>query len=128
MERTRMLVLNNAKTAHNRKYTWKIHRDYSESGSLVYARGSLIEFRGTRLDRSSVLPKRIGANFERDNISYIIETVAQFPFMKDDIIIDDMGKEYIVVSVAYIDDENQSKYLRSAYISRRWYLGVEGDE
>ncbi len=123
-----MLVLNNAKQAHNRKYKLKFKDDYSESGSVIYPRGSLVDFRGIRIDRSSVLPKVIGTAFDRDNISYIIETVNQLPFGKDQIIIDDMGKEHIITSIAYIDDEKQSRYLRSAFISRRWFLGVEGDE
>lgn len=123
-----MLILNNAHKKHNITYKWKPAQDYTADGSIIYPRGTLRPFKGKINTQISIINKVFTEGLERDNSAFIIETVSQFPFRKDDIIIDDTGKEYIIVNPYYVPDENQSKYLKTDSISRVWYLGVEGDE
>ena len=123
-----MLLLNNVHRKHNISYKWKPAQDYTSSGSIIYPRGSLRPFKGKINTQISIVNKVFTEGIERDNSSFVIETVSQFPFRKDDIIIDDTGKEYIIINPYYVPDENQSMFLKTDAISKLWYLGVEGDE
>jgi len=123
-----MLILNNAHRKHNIPYKWKPAQDYSVSGSIIYPRGSLVPFEGKINTDKSIISKVFFEGLERDNSSFVIETVAQFPFKKDDIIIDEDGKEYLIVNPINKTDENQTMFLKASKVSKVYYLGVEGDE
>lgn len=122
-----MIILNNAKDKSYFKMKLQKKQDYSESGSLVYPRGTLIDFEGKINGNKSLINKRFHDSIDRDNINYMIETVSQIPFKKDDIIIDDMGKEFIIVEVSF-EMSVEQHYFKSGYQSKRWFLGVQGDE
>jgi hypothetical protein len=123
-----VLILNNHKRNHNISYSLRLKQPYSANGTVIYPRGATIPFKGIPQDSKSTIAKIFGDTMERDNINYVIETVAQLPFSKDDVIIDDMGIEHLIVNVRFDEDKNQAKYLRSAYLSRVYYLGVDRDE
>jgi len=123
-----MLSLNNKKSKHDITLQWQPRQDYSENGSIVIPRGSLVRFKGKKEDRISLINKVFHDGLDRDNITFMINTVAQFPFKKDDIIVDDDGIEYKVVDTFYTQDENQFRYLKSKYTSKEWWILVEGDE
>ena len=122
-----MLVFNNAKNMHFITMYLIKKSDYSESGSIVYPRDTKLAFKGI-FGQSSLINKRFSDSIDRDNINFVIETVSQLPFMKDDIIIDDTGKEYIVVDKRFDIDAAQTKWVKSASASKKWYIGVQGDE
>jgi len=121
-----VLILNNQHKKQDITYKWKPQQDYEENGSIVYPRGAMIPFKGAINSEKSIISKVYGEGIERHNNSFVIETVAQYPFRKNDIIIDDMGVEYLLVKPINEIDENQGRFLKSAYLSKVQYLGVEG--
>jgi hypothetical protein len=123
-----MIILNNAKDRYHQPWQWKPHKDYSPNGVIEYERGTLYGFMGRTSFDKSLVGKMFGEAVERDQTIYTIETVSQFPFKNDDIVIDDMGKEHLIKAVRFEDDKNQYRFLRSANVSRKYYLAVEGDE
>jgi hypothetical protein len=122
-----MIILNNAKDKRFIKMKLQKKQDYSVDGSITYPRGSLIDFEGSLSGEKTLINKRFSDSIDRDNINFIIESVAQIPFKKDDIVVDDMGKEYIIADVR-IQQSNEQHYFKSGYQSKRWFLGVQGDE
>ena len=122
-----MIILNNAKDRRYQKMKLVKKEDYSESGSIVYPRNSIIEFEGKITGNKSLINKRFHETFDRDNINFMIESVNQIPFKKDDKIIDDMGKEYLIVETSFELSIDQH-YFKSGYQSKRWYMVVQGDE
>jgi hypothetical protein len=123
-----MLILNDAHRKHNITYKWKPKQDYSASGSVIYPRGTLVPFKGKINTQKSIISKVFVEGIERKNSSFVIESVAQYPFKKDDIIIDDVGNTYLIVNPIHEVDENQTRFMKSNQLSKLWYLGVEGDE
>lgn len=120
-------VLNNAKDKSYISMKLKKKADYSESGSVVYPRGTLLYFEGKVSGNKGLVNKVFGDSLDRDNINFVIVTVSQLPFMKDDIVIDDMGKEYVIVEKT-IELATEQHFLKSGYQSRKYLLGVQGDE
>lgn len=120
-------ILNNAKDKSHIPMKLKKKADYSVSGSVVYPRGTLLNFEGKISGNKSLINKRFSEAMDRDNITYVIETVSQVPFKKDDIVIDDMGNEYVIVAVT-TEIATEQHYLKSGFQSRKYFLGVEGDE
>lgn len=123
-----MLILNNPHAKHDITFKWKPASDYEENGSIIYARGSLNSFKGKINTEKATFNKVFAEGIVRKNSSFVIETVSQMPFRKNDIIIDDMGKIYLIVNPTSKLDENQGRFLKSAYMSKYQLLGVEGDE
>lgn len=123
-----MMMLNNAKREHNMRLKFKPHKDIAPNGYVEYARGSLTSFYGMVQDNRTTIERAFGAAFTRDSQMMVIETVNQLPFACDDIIIDDMGKEYVITQVAFLENKAQGKFLKSGYLSKTYYLAVEGDE
>lgn len=123
-----MLILNNQKMMHDQRFRWISKQDHSESGSVIYPRGTKIPFKGGIFENKTVLAKLFTDSIERDNLTLVIETVAQFPFAKDDVIEDDNGKKYVLTAIRYQDTPSQHRFLKSGFTSKKWYLGVEGDE
>jgi len=123
-----MIILNNAKDKYYQSWQWKPHQDFSPNGVTEYARGSLYGFDGRTFFDKSLVGKLFGDAVERDQIVFTLETVAQFPFKNDDIVIDDMGKEHFIKAVRFEDEKSQYRFLKSAFVSRKYFLAVEGDE
>lgn len=122
-----MLVLNNAHSKHDITFKWKPKQDYSVNGSIIYPRGTLQRFKGRIIDEQSLINKVFHEGLDRDNRTMVIETVAQYPFLKDELIYQE-DTEFIITQTRKIQDENQFRFLKSAYVSLKWYLVVEGDE
>jgi hypothetical protein len=122
-----MIILNNAKDKSFIKMKLQKKQDYSESGSVIYPRGTLIDFEGKIHGNKSAINKKFHDSIHRENIMFMIESVNQLPFKKDDIIIDDMKKEYIIVETSF-EIAIEQHYFKSALQSKRWFLGVQGDE
>lgn len=123
-----MLILNNAHNLQFTTYKWKPKQDYSENGSIIYPRGTLIEFKGGVIDDKAVISKLFHESLERDVVSLVINTVAQYPFKKDDILFDDIGKAYKIITPLLKEDKRQTRYLKTSFISKEWFLGVETNE
>jgi hypothetical protein len=122
-----VLILNNPHAKHDITYKWKPQKDFEENGSIIYERGSLVPFKGKINTEKAVIDKVFAEGIERRNTSFVIETVSQLPFRKNDIIIDDMGISYLIINPTNKLDENQGRFLKSAYMSKYQLLGVEGD-
>ena len=120
-------VLNNAKDKSYIPMKLKPKADYSESGSVIYPRNTLIYFEGKISTNRTLVNKVFGESLDRDNSFFVIITVNQLPFKKDDIVIDDMGKEYVIVETT-TELATEQHFLKSGYQSKRWLLGVQGDE
>lgn len=123
-----MLILNNPKQFHDIDFKWIPHQDYSEDGSIIYPRASEIPFKGSINEKKSIIDKVFVDGVERKSLSFVIETVAQLPFKKYDIIIDDTGKKHLLKVPMPTYDKKQTRFLKSNYASVHWLLGVEGDE
>ena len=123
-----MLILNNAKNQHFQSWKWIPHKDYSAEGIVEFAQGSLIAFKASKITNPNAIAKMVGDTMERDNISFVLETVNQLPFKKDDRVKDDVGKLYTIVGTSFKDTPSQNMFLKSSATSRTWYLAVEGDE
>jgi hypothetical protein len=123
-----MIILNNAKEMHFQSWTWKPHQDYSPNGVIEYERGTLHGFKAALFTDKALIGKMFGETVERDNTVFVLETVAQFPFKNDDIVIDDMGKEHIITNTNFKESKEQGRFLRTPFLSRKYYLAVEGDE
>ncbi len=123
-----MLILNDAHRKHNITFKWKPKQDYSVNGSVIYPRATLVPFKGKINTQRTIINKVFTEGIERKNSAFIIESVAQLPFKKDDIIIDDVGNHFLVVNPFYELDENQTRFMKTKDISKLWYIGVEGDE
>lgn len=124
---TYMLVFNNAKNMHFITMYLTKKADWSESGSVLYPRNTKYAFKG-QFGETGLVNKVFGDSLDRDNINLVIETVSQLPFVKDDIITDDNGKEYLVVDKRFLIDQAQTKWLKSSSASKKWFIGVQGDE
>lgn len=123
-----MLGLNNAHTLHDIKFTWIPKQDYSSEGHIVFPRGTRYKFKGVISDNITLINKVFHEGLDRDNIQFVVNTVAQYPFKKDDIIEDDNGKKYKVVNPYHKKEATQAKFLKSDFTSKEWWLGVEGNE
>lgn len=123
-----MLILNNKKKNHNITFYWKPKQDYSVSGSIIYPRGTLVPFKGTINNNKSIISKVFAEGIQRESSSFVVETVAQYPFKKDEIIVDSDGNEYLIKNPIYKLDENQTRFMKPSSVSKIYYIGVEGDE
>lgn len=119
-----MIILNNAKNKHFITFKWKPAKDYTLDGEIVYAKKGLYSFKGHFAEKR-LIPKLFNDIVERDNNEVLIETVAQLPFKDNDILIDDVGKEYLVKDYTFRIDENQTKFLKSAFASKMYFLRCE---
>lgn len=125
---TIVLVLNNAHKLQDATFYWIPKQDYSVDGSVVHPRGSKVPFKGGFETEVSLINKIFHEGMDRDNISFVIRTVAQFNFKKDDYIEDVEGKRYRVTVPKHKKEPTQSRYLKPSFLSKEWWLGVEGYE
>ena len=123
-----MLGLNNQKQSHNARLQWKPCQDYSENGSIIYPRQSLNNFRGKKIDNQTTIEKRFHEGMKRENKVVMFETVRQYPFKKDDIILDSEGNEYLVVDKNFKENAEQGRYMKPDRLSKTWYILTETDE
>jgi len=120
-----MLILNNRKDKEFVGYKWIPHADFSVSGSVIYPRGTAVDFMGTVMKDKTFVEKMFSEGHKRENVTSILVTTAQFPFTVDDVVIDDMNVRYIVRTLRYEDTVEQMRYLKTAFTSKRWFLGLE---
>lgn len=119
-----MIILNNAKNKHFITFKWKPAKDYTEDGEIIYAKTGLYAFKGHYAEKR-LIPKLFGDVIERDNNEVLIETVSQFPFKDNDILVDDIGKEFLIKDFTFNMDDNQTRFLKSAFASKKYFLRCE---
>lgn len=125
-----MIFLNNNQKINgkliNQDFALIKAKDFNVTGSVDYENVSKIYFRGIT-EGMNLVNKRFSESMDRDNISKVI-IAWDLEVKKDDRIIDDMGKIYIVKDTRYTEESQQNQFMKSNQISKLWYIGVEADE
>lgn len=101
--------------------------EFNAAGSVDYETQSKNKFRGLT-EGMNLVNKRFFDSHDRDNIQKVIVTWDEYSWKKDDRVIDDTGKAYIIVDTRFQEVSEQNQYMKSNKISRLWFLGVEADE